>query len=40
MTLRFLVLTIGLAASQLPAQEDLTARPIRAERTHDFDVLH
>lgn len=40
MILRFLVLTIALAATQLSAQEDLTARPIRAERSHDFDVQH
>lgn len=40
MTLRSLVLLIGLAAMAWPAQEDLNARPRRFERAHDYDVLH
>ena len=40
MTLRSLVLSIGLAAAAWSAQEDPLVRPRRAERSRDYDVLH
>jgi aminopeptidase N len=40
MTIRRLLLLLGLAATLRAAQTDLDARPRRVERTHDFDVLH
>jgi len=39
-TLRNLLLLMGLAAAAWPAQDGLNAPPRRVERSHDYDVLH